>query len=351
MSASRFRLARRAFTLIELLVVIAIIAILIGLLVPAVQKVREAASRAQCANNLKQIGLATHNYHDSTKTLPPLRIWGSDGWASWFVLIMPYMEQGTIRSTWDVTKRYSQQSVVARQTQVPSFYCPSRREPNGLSIAEDFYVNDASPIPPPDPKPAETLQYRFSVANNPPGALGDYAACVGDMRGTPNNPNSENWFNNLSNGAIIIGNATPAPATNPPPAANVVITSYLSNTKLGSIIDGTSNTFLAGEKHVPIGMFGRLKVGDGPTYSGAWTCYSGRIAGIEDPLAQSPTDYTPSTGVIDGIFARKFGSYHTGICQFVFCDGSVRAIRNSIDTANLRRLAVRNDGEIITFDE
>lgn len=98
-------------------------------------------------------------------------------------------------------------------------------------------------------------------------------------------------------------------------------------------------------------MFGRLKVGDGPLYSGAWTCFAARLAGIEDPLAQSPFDVTPSAGVVDGIYARKFGSYHTGICQFGFVDGSVRAIRNSIDTANLRRLAVRDDGEVQTvFD-
>jgi hypothetical protein len=260
---------------------------------------------------------------------------------------MPYMEQDNAFKTWDLTKRYSQQSVVARQIQVKSYYCPSRRGPTGLSVAENWYVNDASP--PPNPMPVGALQFRFSAPNNPPGALGDYAVCVGDMRGTPNNPNAQNWFNVNSNGAIIIATPTPNVTTTSP--QSLVVTNFKSNTKMASISDGTSNTFMAGEKHVPQGMFGRLKVGDGPLYSGAWTVFPARLAGIEDPLAQGPTDLTPSAGVVDGIYARKFGSWHPGICQFVFCDGSVRAIRNSIDTANLRRLAARNDGEVITFVE
>jgi prepilin-type N-terminal cleavage/methylation domain-containing protein/prepilin-type processing-associated H-X9-DG protein len=338
---------RSAFTLIELLVVIAIIAVLIGLLLPAVQKVREAAARMSCQNNLKQIALATHNYHDANSWFPPLRIAGGDGWATYFVLIMPFMEQGNISNAWDLTRRYSQQSVTAQQTQVKSYYCPSRRGPTGLSRAENWYVNDTTP--PPEPSPVGALQYRFSIPNNPPGALGDYAACVGDMRGTPNNPNSQNWFNNLSNGAIIIGLPTPTVGTGSP--QSLVVTSFTSYTRIAAILDGTSSTFLAGEKHVPVGMFGRAKVGDGPLYSGAWTCFAGRIAGIEDPLARGPTDITPSGGVVDGIYARKFGSFHPGLCQFAFCDGSVRPVRVTIDGANLRRLAVRDDGEVITYTD
>src|SRR5262249_32878979 len=152
--------------------------------------------------------------------------------------------------------------------------------------------------------------------------VADYAACVGDMRGTPNIANQDNWFNTNANGAIIIGTQGPGSTT-------TVVPSFTSNTNLRMISDGTSNTFLAGEKHVPRGMFGHPKVGDGPAYSGSWTCFGGRVAGIEDPLALGPDDLTPSTSG-DGWWARKFGSYHTGICNFVFCDGSVRAIRNNI---------------------
>ena len=97
-------------------------------------------------------------------------------------------------------------------------------------------------------------------------------------------------------------------------------------------------------------MFGRSKVADGSLYNGVASSFAARIAGIEDPLAQGPGDITPSRGVQQGVYTRKFGSWHDGICQFVFCDGSVHTIANSIDTANLRRLAVRNDGEVITAE-
>ena len=321
--------ARAGFTLIELLVVIAIIGILIALLLPAVQKVREAANRASCLNNLKQLALAVHNYHSSENCFPPVRI--DANYATWFVLIMPHMEQENVSRTWSFSVPYFDQPDIARTTQVKSFYCPSRRGPTGLSVVEAVNPDDDTPPPEMGSPPTDP---RFGIDHHPAGALGDYAACVGDMRGTTGSPTHQEWPDVTANGAMIRGTLHSDG-------------SFRSNTRIGSITDGTSSTFLIGEKHVPLGMFGRAKVGDSSIYNGVWTTYSGRVAGVEDPLAQSPTDVTPSVGG-NALYARKFGSYHPGVVNFAMADGSVRPIHVTIDPENLRRLAVRNDGEVIT---
>ena len=202
------RSPRGAFTLIELLVVIAIIAVLIGLLLPAVQKVREAANRISCASNLKQIGMAIQNYHNDHKTLPPSRI--GPQYATWFVLILPYVEQDNLAAQWNMSQTYYLQSPAVQTQSVKLFYCPSRRSPPQLSTQ---YEISSTGIP-------DSQQH--------PGALGDYACCGGT-------------FYNAIVDAPQCGGAMCQTTT----------------TSLTSITDGTSNTILVGEKHVPLSKMGQ----------------------------------------------------------------------------------------------
>src|SRR5438045_1250698 len=150
----RFR--HPGFTLIELLVVIAIIAILIGLLLPAVQKVREAAARTRCSNNLKQIALAVHNYHDARGELPPDRI--ANDWPTWAVLILPFIEQDAAYRQWDITRRFAEQANPSPNANsinpndpctkfVKTYYCPSRRDPGTYTGNNTGTSGDGADLP------------------------------------------------------------------------------------------------------------------------------------------------------------------------------------------------------------
>jgi len=307
---------RRGFTLIELLVVIAIIGILIALLLPAVQKVREAAARISCSNNLKQIGLAIHHYHGTYRALPPART-NSDGGPTWAFLLLPNLEQENLYKQWDPHRSYYDRDLPDfRRTQVNLFYCPTRRAPPQLSVeTSDGDVN---------------YENHWPNDNPVPGALGDYACSVGD--------NFDIYNTEQANGAFAL--ATHRYAANPPGASTPpwLMSSWKSNTDFASITDGLSNTIFIGEKHVPMGAFGRREGGgDSSIYNDDHPGVNQRMAGPGHTLARSPTEP----------FNIQFGSYHPGICQFLMGDGSVRSIDVSVSGTILSRLSVRNDGQPI----
>jgi prepilin-type N-terminal cleavage/methylation domain-containing protein len=307
---------RRGFTLIELLVVIAIIAILIGLLLPAVQKVREAAARMSCSNNLKQLGLASHNYHDAYGKLVPAWLGGNkigasgptldpDGFATWAVLLLPQIEQDNIFKLWNLNRLASAQVPGAYQQQVKTYLCPSRRAP--VLSTGDFA--------------------------NPGGGLSDYAACFGSDDAGSN-----------SNGAII-----PIAAMNQSmvqdASGNLVLkTPWSVQLTLLDITDGTSNTLMFGEKHIrPNSLRGKNE--DRCIFGGQNNSVR-RMAGQElNSTDQRPL--RPPQDQTGALANQSFGGPHTGICQFVFCDGSVRGVKTATPLATLTLLIRRNDGAVI----
>lgn len=156
------RKGRRAgFTMVELLVSIGIIALVAGLTLPAIQQAREAANRASCASNLKQITLALHHYHNDFQVLPPSRL--GEGQATWAVLLMPYMEEQSPYELWDLKKTYYEQNDSARLSAVQNYFCPSRRTA-GMDPQTSISGDQPQNCP---------------ACPNLPGALGDYACCIG----------------------------------------------------------------------------------------------------------------------------------------------------------------------------
>lgn len=300
---------RNAFTLIELLVVIAIISILAALLVPAVQNVREAAARIQCANNLKQVGLASHSFHDAHRFVVPAWIGNNsldpDGWATWAVLLLPYLDQGTIYNQWDLRQTASRQTPAAYQQQLAVYRCASRP-------ALILSVNDFAPGG---------------------GGLGDYAAAFGTDADGPK-----------SNGAII-------PVANSPSnlsvdsAGNPIVVSWRGQLTFQSITDGTSNTFAFGEKHIrPNSLRGKNE--DRSIFGGVNNA-TRRMAGLGANGDVRPLRNPDETGVQAN---SSFGGPHPGICQFVFCDGTVRAISVATDLQKLTSLVSRNDGNAVSLE-
>lgn len=303
---------RLAFTLVELLVVIAIIGVLVALLLPAIQAAREAARRMQCTNNLKQIGLAIQNYHDTNKALPAAR-W-QDKHATWFALIMPFLEASNEYQLWDFDEWYSSPvNRKARRVYIPGYFCPSRRGGSGDGLlAPEVAVS------------VYTTQ----------GSTGDYAGNAGrNVRGALAAPDPKTGSRIPDDFGVIVtpscfefGNCS----------------SKNSDLSFRRIPDGLSNTFLAGEKHVPFELYAIADSPDDSIYEGDFIQNHTRAAGTLVPPAQS-ADYAGNAPY----WGSMFGSLHPGVILFAFCDGSVQSIPVSVDELVYEALATRDQQEVL----
>jgi prepilin-type N-terminal cleavage/methylation domain-containing protein/prepilin-type processing-associated H-X9-DG protein len=315
----RARAPRTAFTLIELLVVIAIIGILMGLLLPAVQKVREAAARIQCQNNLKQIGLAAHGYHDANQGFPPGYIAAAPysdgatdtapGWG-WGAFLLPYVEQNNLYNQLNLSQPV--QNSPAIQTMVKVYLCPSDLTPPG-----PFPVTDG-------------LGNTICLA-----APTSYAACCGSDASDTTDPTGLGVFYRNS------------------------------RVRMTDIADGTSSTILIGEKAwsnangvwagaIPGGVIRRGQSNPcQPNVPGAWFPAATLVLSHAH-LNNAMTDPDGSAGMDD------FGGRHFGGSNFVFADGSVHFLRSvpgdnpdgsyTPDGLIFQALGTRADGEVIPGD-
>lgn len=321
---------RRGFTLIELLVVIAIIAILIALLVPAVQKVREAAARTHCGNNLKQIGLGIHNHNDTYKMLPtggqhwslpptflPAIVPGTnpspniahqgpagpkDQHAGWLFQLLPFVEQENVHKGAGQTLMPNAQAQAIAAV-IPIYFCPSRRSPRVFSQATNWY---------------------------PPSIAGTHAQC--DYGASIANNSATNGFLQRSFNH---------------PADGVLGTPRFPPIRLNDLVDGTSNVLLAGDKRIAVNRLGGFQGEDNEGYTSGWDHDVLRrtdIAPLPDCI------HPPPAGQPACIDSVRFGSSHTGGFQAVLGDASVRMISFSITVTTFNRLGNRFDGNVLGPD-
>tara|TARA_R110002095_G_scaffold172509_2_gene149870 strand:+ start:1700 stop:2746 length:1047 start_codon:yes stop_codon:yes gene_type:complete len=338
--------SRRGFTLIELLVVIAIIAILIALLLPAVQQAREAARRSQCKNNMKQIGLAMHNYHDAHNTFPPgyitkkpcntLTAWpscnqGELGIYGWGTFVLPFIDQAPLYNLLNAGSVTLDQNLAnatvrqALQSPMTVFLCPSDPGPN---------LND------------------FVSAS-------DYYDFNGTTDGTTAYPLARSDY-------VMMANAweSTTPVAYPleyGPAHGIGYAD--SSVRFRDITDGTSNTILVGERAYV--YKGSNKVGGANVigFSGSNNLQNSSYAKKGNGMAVLGLTYNGINAVVGGEHdVRGFSSNHVGGAHFLFCDGSVHFLSENIDykkggvavathvadiNSTFQRLAVRDDGQVV----
>ena len=312
------------FTLVELLVVITIIALLIALLLPAVQAAREAGRRLQCSNNLKQLGLAAHTHESAHGHFPT----GGWGWSwvgdpdqgftknqpgGWVYNLLPYVEQEVLHDLgMGVTNTATKKARLMELTEVqlPVMICPSRRNVV-VSAPKDWWV-------------AVNANAAKKVAKS------DYAACAGDPTTT-----------DLTTGPSSLADGLD-PVYDWPDVSKVNGVVYLrSEIAISLITDGTSNTYLFGEKYLkPESYHGS----SGTAYDAGdnETAYCGYNSDLNRSVLQTPRRDQAGYSA-----TQIFGSVHPGGFNMVFADASVRAVNYTIDATTHRYLGVRNDGRAI----
>jgi prepilin-type N-terminal cleavage/methylation domain-containing protein/prepilin-type processing-associated H-X9-DG protein len=329
---------KRGFTLIELLVVIAIIAILIGLLLPAVQKVREAANRMKCSNNLKQFGLALHNYHDTNGLFPPGGLapnaqttgdWGDDR-GSWLVYILPYMEQSGL---YNQIQQVAGGPVTFNPVPVPNGSPPSSPPPQYNWVGKASAAGVFNNVRPGNWRcPSDDYDPTAAVCNYV-GSLGPQCA-PGPCGYDPNQVycNQPAWGYTWS-----------------PDHGNTFDSSQLRGMfnrlgckiNLASVTDGTSNTIMVGES---------LPAQHDHLTAGGWWHFNGGAAHVSTIVPinyrSDGTNWCSPAQTFRGNWNVSWGfkSRHTGGVNFVFADGSVHFLTQSIDMRTYQLLGCRNDG-------
>jgi len=306
--------ARQAgFTLVELLVVIAIIATLIGLLLPAVQAAREAARRSACTNNLKQLGLAIQSHHDAKKRIPRARSSNDKASHSWFVHILPFIEQQTIYDGFS--------SKIVGVPQQDGINDPSNAKMIATGVMQTVVSTMLCPSSPRDTK------VTTSASTVAPGlTCGDYAINLGPTWYATSGGNPPQNLGSTSDGPFpLLMWTTSSQRTGRP----------FKGLKFSEIEDGLSKTLFGGEKWIPKGQFG--KGSDDSMYSASPHENAIRMAGPEGLMAEAVTSTRFYT----------FGSHHQNVVPVVFGDGRVEALSTELAGSVLELLGNRMDHQPI----